>query len=328
MYALTEKTGNISKTKKGKLFLHFDRLTLPLPVNNDNKMILKKKTIYLFFIILAASTVVNKVYAEGDEGNGYLHNLQYSPRYFGPNAFPMPELRSGSLGTRWEAEVRGEYHEFEGDRTKDIYARLFVPVAEGRAGLEINYVIYEYYNMTRETVEERHAAGTHWDHGAHGDIIVSSFYRLLKSEKWADIMLEATLKTASGNRLADARYTDAAAYWFNVNIGRNLYKRPDDKLRLRIQGLAGFYCWMTNEIVHRQNDAFIYAAGISGAFKNLTLDADVAGIYGYKNNGDRPLQLRTKLNYEYGKSIFSFRYKHGMKDALYDTFSVGYIRCF
>ncbi|MDR1224160.1 MAG: hypothetical protein LBL07_14965 [Tannerella sp.] len=291
-------------------------------------MILKKKTTCLLFTVLLASTAVNKGYAEGDEWRENMKYLQYSSRYFGPNAFPMPELRNGYLGTRWEVELRGEYHDSEGDRTKDVYARLFIPVAEGRAGVEVNCVIYEYYNMTGETVEERHAAGSYWDHGAHGDIIVSSFYQLVKSEKWADMMLEATLKTASGNRLVDARFTDAATYWFNVNIGRNLYKRPDGKFHLRIQGLAGFYCWMTNDMVHRQNDALIYAAGISGAFKNLTLNADIAGIYGYKNNGDRPLQLRTKLNYEYKKNILSFRYRHGMKDALYDTLSLAYIRCF
>jgi hypothetical protein len=293
----------------------------------NNKMIFKKNTIYILFIILFASIIPNKGLAENDWRENMKY-LQYSPRYFGPNAFPMPELRGGFLETRWEIEVRGEYHEFEGDRTKDIYARLFVPVANGRAGLEINYVIYEYYNTTQETVEERHAAGRYWENGAHGDVIISSFYQLLKSEKWADIMLEATLKTASGSRLVDARFTDAASYWFNVNIGRCLYKNTEHKSYIRAQGLAGFYCWMTNDMVHRQNDAFIYSAGISGAYKNITLNADIAGLHGYKNNGDRPLQLRTKLNYEYRKNILSFRYKHGMKDALYNTFSLAYIRCF
>ncbi|MDR0395488.1 MAG: hypothetical protein LBH77_10050 [Tannerella sp.] len=296
--------------------------------NNNNKMIINRKTVCLLFIISVASTTINKGFAEGDDWREKMKYLQYAPRYFGPNAFPMPELRSGLLGTQWEAELRGEYHIFEGDRTKDVYTRLFVPVAEGRAGFEIGCVVYEYYNMTGETVEERHAAGKSWDNGAQGDVVVSSFYQLLRSGKWADILLEATLKTASGNRLADARYTDAAAYWFLLNIGRDVYKRPDNKLHLRMQGLAGFYCWMTNDPVHRQNDAFVYSAGISGACKNFTVNTGISGFYGYKNNGDRPLQLRTELNYRYRKNILSFRYKHGMKDALYDTFSFAYIRHF
>jgi hypothetical protein len=288
-----------------------------------------KKITYLLFIILTAAIANGRGLAQEAGWQETMRFLQYSPRYFGPNAFPLPELRSGGIETRREAELRGEYHEYEGDRTKDIYARVFVPIAEGRAGVEVSYVVYEYYNMTEETVEERHAAGRFWKAGAHGDIIVSSFYQLLRNEKWVNIMLEATLKTASGDRLADARYTDAATYWFNLNFGRFLYKSPDrPSSYLHIQGLAGFYCWMTNDIVHRQNDAFLYSAGISGAHKNFTVNADITGIYGYKNNGDRPLQLRTGLNYEYRENILSFRYKHGMKDCLYDSFSLAYIRCF
>ena len=254
--------------------------------------------------------------------------LQYSPRYFGPNAFPMPELRNGSINTRWEAELRGEYHSYTGDRVKDIFMRIFMPVANGIAGFEVSYVLYEYYNTSPETVSERHAAGTSWKTGAHGDVIISSFYQLLKSDKWMDIMVEGSLKTASGNRLADARYTDAATYWFNVNIGRDLFVNTSKTTSVRMLGLAGFYCWMTNDYVHRQNDAIIYSAGISGNHRNLSVDADLTGIYGYKNNGDRPLQLRTKVNYEYRNNILSLRYKHGMKDCLYDSISLAYIRAF
>ncbi|MDR2775072.1 MAG: hypothetical protein LBC19_10115 [Tannerella sp.] len=291
-------------------------------------MTFEKKITYLLFIIITPFFTINDGQAQDADWHEELKYLLYSPRYFGPNAFPLPELRSGRLGTRREAELRGEYHEYKGDRTKDVYARLFVPVAEGRAGLEICGVIYEYYNMTEKTVEERHAAGRYWDAGAYGDVIISSFYQLLRDDKRADIMLEASLKTASGNRLADARYTDAATYWFNLNAGRYLYKNHTHSSYLRIHGLAGFYCWMTNDIIHRQNDAVLYSAGISGTHKNFTVNADIAGFYGYKNNGDRPLQLRVKLNYEYRNNIISFRYKHGMKDCLYNCFSSAYIRCF
>ena len=296
-------------------------------------MIFDKKHSFILIsaILLIVSAPTNYAKAQEEEdlwSHDDLDYIQYSPRYFGPNAFPVPELNSGRLSTRWEVEVRGEHHSYKGDRTKDFFARLFVPVADGLAGLEINYVVYEYYEMTPETVKERHAAGTSWDNGAHGDIIISSFYQLLRSEKWMDIMVESTLKTASGNRLADARYTDAASYWFNMNIGRNLFKSADNNTFIRMQGYAGFYCWMTNHKAHRQNDAVAYSAGISGEHHNISISANIAGIYGYKNNGDRPLQLRTKVNYEYKKNILSFRYKHGMKDNLYDSYSLAYIRCF
>jgi hypothetical protein len=284
------------------------------------------KTIIRLFIALFI--FLTSVRAQDESWYDKLQYLQYAPRYFGPNAFPLPELRGGSLNSQWEVEVRGEYHAFEGDRTKNIFARIYIPIIDERAGIEISYIFYEYYNMTQELVEKRHAAGRSWHKGAHGDVIINSFYKLFKNNRWADLLLEASLKTASGNRLADARYTDAASYWFNLNISRYLYKNAASTAFLQLQGLAGFYCWMTNSLVHRQNDAFLYAGGLSGGFKNLTAHADLTGFYGYLDQGDRPLILRTKINYEYRKNILSFRYKHGIKDYLYDTFSVGYIRRF
>ncbi len=286
---------------------------------------INKKIALLFFALSASLT---SVIAQNDTWQEYMQHLTYSPRYFGPNAFPIPELQSGRIGTSWEVEVRGEYHIYSGDRTKDIFARIFIPVVKERVGVEVSRIFYEYYNMTQETVEERHAAGRFWKEGTHGDVVISTFFKLLKSDKWADIMFESTLKTTTGKRLSDARYTDAASYWFSLNVGRNLLKSADSKSFIRLQGLMGFYCWMTNSIVNRQDDAPLYAAGISGVSKNLSVHADLAGFYGYLNNGDRPLVLRTKLNYEYRKNIFSFRYKHGIKDYLYDTYSIGFIRCF
>jgi hypothetical protein len=85
---------------------------------------------------------------------------------------------------------------------------------------------------------------------------------------------------------------------------------------------------MTNDMVHRQNDAFLYAGGLSAGYKNVLASADYAGLYGYQHMGDRPGVFRFKVNYELKKNILSLRYRHGMKDLLYDTYSVAYIRCF
>jgi hypothetical protein len=254
--------------------------------------------------------------------------LVYAPRYFGPNAFPLPELRRGWIDTRWELEIRGEYHHYTGDQTQDLYARLFIPIANGRAGVELSGVIIEDYLMTPEVQAERHAVDFHPPIRCFGDLVFSSFYQLLKSDRWGDALFEAGLKTASGGRLCDARYTDAANYWFSLNAGRNLFRNGEKNAYVRLQGMLGFYCWMTNDMVHRQNDAVLYGLGVSGNYKKIALDVDYSGFYGYKNNGDRPTALRAKLNVELKKNILSFRVRHGMKDNLYDSYSFAYIRCF
>ncbi|MDH6533518.1 hypothetical protein D0T51_00780 [Parabacteroides sp. 52] len=254
--------------------------------------------------------------------------LVYSPRYFGPNAFPIPELRSGLVGSRIEAEVRGEYHYYTGDKTKDIYGRVLLPFVKGRAGVEVSFVFKEDYKMTPETRDERNAIETESPISYNGDIVVTSFFQLLRSEKWVDAMVSINLKTASGGRLCDARHTDAASYWFDMTLGKNLFVSKDKHFSLRAQAMMGFYCWMTNDRVHRQNDAISYGGGLTGTYRNVTLSTDISGFHGYENNGDRPMIWRNNLRYEIKKNILSFRYNRGMKDRLYDTYSLAYIRCF
>ncbi len=254
--------------------------------------------------------------------------LIYSPRYFGPNGFPIPELRSGKVGDRYEVELRGEYHYYPGDKTKDLYARAYLPFFRGRAGVEVSLVIAEKYVLTPETRDERFAVETQSPIPCRGDVILTSFFQLLTSEKWIDAMFTFNLKTASGSRLCDARYTDAASYWIDLTVGKDLIRPTDRNLSLRIQGMAGFYCWMTNDLVHRQNDALSYGAGLSATYRAFSLSTDLSGFYGYKDNGDRPLIWRNKLEYEWKKNILSARYHHGMKDRLYESYSLAYIRCF
>lgn len=254
--------------------------------------------------------------------------LTYSPRYFGPNAFPIPELVGADLSRRWEVELRGEYHTMTGDQTKDVFLRLYIPVVKGRVGVNVSWVFQEWYEMSPEVRDERYAVEQKPPITCRGDVIFNFYFQALRSEKWMDIVLSANLKTASGGRLCDARYTDAASYWFDANIGRTLWRRADVNASLRVQALAGFYCYMTNDIVHRQNDAISYGAGVRATYRNFSLDCDYAGFRGYQRNGDKPMILRTKLNYEIKKNIISFQYRHGMKDYLYDSYSLGYIRCF
>ena len=282
---------------------------------------------FLFLIILNHT---NCLLAQEDyvDWREQMKDLIYSPHYFGPNAFRLPDLHSGRLGARWEIEVRGEYHYYTGDQTKDIFGRLYIPIANGKAGIEIKGVAVETYLMDEATQAERHAYDREPPFTCMGDFIISSFYQVVQSDRWVDIAVSCNLKTTSGNRLCDARYTDAAAYWFEMTAGRNLLQTADKSIVFRLQGMIGFYCWMTNDIIHRQNDAILSGFGGSLKIINLSLAADWSGFKGYRINGDRPMVFRSKLNFELKKNILSLRYNHGIKDFLYDTYSVGYIRCF
>jgi hypothetical protein len=257
--------------------------------------------------------------------------LVYSPRYFGPSAFPMPELRSGRSPGSYELEVRGEYHDYAGDRTRDLFVRALLPLIRGRAGLEVRFIPVERFQVTPETRDERHAAALESSQGQlpyNGDVVLSAFYQLLRNERWADAMFSFNLKTASGGRLCDARFTDAATYWVDLTVGRDLFGSRDRRYVLRMQAMAGFSCWMTNSMVLRQNDAMLYGAGLTGQLGPFRLTSDLSGFSGYINNGDHPLQWRNNLQVEYRNNVLSLYYTHGMRDSLYDTYSAGYIRRF
>lgn len=281
----------------------------------------------IYIILLLCICTAYSVIA-GDDWTEKRNYLSYSPRYFGANAFPIPELMGGALPDKWEIEVRGEYHKMTGDKTKDLYARLFVPIAGGKAGLSVSGILQEWYKTSAEVRDERSAVETESPIPCFGDVIVNCYYQLLKSRKWFDAIVSANIKTASGGRLCDARYTDAASYWFDANIGRDLWNDEANDMSVRIEMLLGFYCWMTNDMEHRQNDAVCYGGALSASLKHFYVKCDLSGFRGYLHNGDKPLVLRTKFEYDLKNNVISFRYKHGLHDYLYDSFSLAYVRRF
>ena len=279
--------------------------------------------------ILACISCCLTFSAQAEDGwRDKMEGLIYAPRYFGPNAFPSPEMYGGKLSARWAVELKGDFHRMEngGDNTKDIYASLYIPIAKGKASVKIQGVIREFYETSEAVCDERSAVEVKSPIPCYGDVIVNCHYQVLQSERWADITVSANLKTASGGRVCDARFTDAVTYWFDANIGRDLWHNSEASIR--IQGLMGFYCWMTNDMIHRQNDAFCYGLGLTGQWRSFTLSGLYQGLQGYEKEGDRPMALRLRLEYELKKNALTFQFKQGMKDDRYRALSLSYIRYF
>jgi hypothetical protein len=135
------------------------------------------------------------------------------------------------------------------------------------------------------------------------------------------IVINATLKTASGERFIDRRYFDTPGYYFDAEIGKSFRFKNKILNDIRIATDLGFLCWeMTGS---RQNDAFMYGAKIVLSNKILEWDNTIAGYKGRIHNGDNPLVFSTKLT---GKiKIFSvyFQYKYGIRDWRYHQLQVG-----
>ncbi len=283
----------------------------------------------LYTLLLFCCSAIFTLHAEDDNSWAEKREyLVYSPRYFGANAFPYPELMEGRLSSKWEIEVRGDYHTMTGDDTKDLFARLYIPIAKGKAAITVSGVLQEWYKTSEAVRDERNAVDVKPPIPCFGDVIVNCYYQVLRNPKWADILISANIKTASGGRLCDARFTDAASYWFDAHIGRDLWKNAAEDCSIRFSVMGGFYCWMTNDMGHRQNDAICYGGGLSATVKHLYAECDLVGFKGYLHNGDRPLLFRSKLEYDLKNNVISLRYKTGLHDYLYDSYSVAFIRKF
>ena len=63
--------------------------------------------------------------------------------------------------------------------------------------------------------------------------------------------------------------------------------------------MAGFYSWQTNDELNLQNDAMLYGLGFDLVKNNWTLASSWSGYHGYKDNGDRPMQLNFDLRKDY-----------------------------
>jgi hypothetical protein len=277
-----------------------------------------KKTIFLIFLFLPFPCF-SQDWRDG------MDSLIYTPRYFGPNAFPVPEINSGKIDDEYKLEMRFDFHQATGDNTRNLYAKMYLPFGR-KASLEASWVIREFYHTSEAIKLERHAYNMQPANGnaCVGDVVINAYYQLIESEKWMDVLFSFGVKTASGNMVVDARYTDAANYWFDMNFGKNLFQTEEKDVYLRLVAKMGFYCYMTNNRVHRQNDALMGGGGLKIRLKNIYADADLRGFSGYWNNGDSPFLFRTELKYRLKNHSFFINYSEGLHDWIFTTYSAGY----
>lgn len=74
-----------------------------------------------------------------------------APAYFGPNAFPVPEMLDGRTQSYLRLEIAGDdYFGYEEDKTVDLFARAYIPLFTERVNLTLWMPVQEWYSMTIE----------------------------------------------------------------------------------------------------------------------------------------------------------------------------------
>ena len=163
---------------------------------------------------------------------------QIAPAFFGPNAFPVPDMSDGRLSSDLKLEFYGDgflcqmTSDPTDDITLDIFAKATVPLFSDRVNLVIWMPVVEWFrsapvvNYLRR-IDDPYQTLTGID---SGDAYVSTDILLIdEARRGIGLVLRAALKSASGNSYSTARVYDAPGYFFDIAAGRDIYTSENKK---------------------------------------------------------------------------------------------------
>lgn len=253
-----------------------------------------------------------------------------APAYFGPNAFPIPDMSDGSTTDRLEFELYGDGFictltpDIKNDITFDVFAKATIPLFTHRVNLTIWMPMVEWFRSGPEVNRLRRVQNPdRWISGTDsGDAYVSTDILILDEEKCGyGLVLRAALKSASGNSFSTARVYDCPGYFFDIAAGRDVYKSADNKTRLRMALSTGFLCWQTAN--GRQNDAVMYGVLTSMTSGRFKAELNYGGYVGWEGAGDCPMTLKTKLSWDIGRFSIAAMHQVGFMDWPFHQFRLG-----
>ena len=240
-----------------------------------------------------------------------------APAFFGPNAFPVPDMLDGLTQSELHLELAGEgYFGYDGSRTGDIFARVRVPLFTRWANISLWMPVYGWYNQY-----DGRGSGA-------GDVYISADIQILHNEWFKtpnakyipQMTLRAALKTASGEQMERRRHYDCPGYFFDLSMGQSI---PMKHVTLRLAGSAGFLCWQTDN--GRQNDAVMY--GLQAALKHeyVSLQATWGGYFGWERYGDRPMTIKARVAGHVKGFEPYVQYQYGIKDYPFHQVRMGLV---
>ena len=220
-----------------------------------------RKILFILLLCLAGSPAPAQTGLDQPDKS---ETTMISPYYFGPNAFPVPDMLDGTLYHDLRIELDGN-HFFgtRGDHTTDLTLKVNIPLFTDRVNLTAWMPLAEWYRNSDESLAVcRLTEKAKTDPKARkgcvsGDVYITTDIQLFRQKRYLpDVILRAALRTASGNDFQYARNYDSPGYFFDATVAKSfaLGVLKDHDLRIALSG--GFLCWQTNNA--RQNDAIMY----------------------------------------------------------------------
>lgn len=258
-----------------------------------------------------------------DPDKSWYQYMNYTSAFFGPNALPVPELFDGRVPTKNKAELSTDVFWGFGDQTQSLSTRLVYAIIPGRLSLSGWGVLAEHYRTTQAVRDVR---ASQVERGEEtfliGDLYLSTQLSLLQEKRMLpDLNLEVVLKTSSSKTSSSARYFDTPGYYFNLTAGKSLHFKTGLLDELRFVGNLGFLCYQLNQ--EHQNDAPLYGAKLLLTAGPWTVEGGWHGYSGWLDQGDKPMLLRGKLNYNTGSATLFMQYQHALRDYPFRRMQTG-----
>ncbi len=249
--------------------------------------------------------------------------VYYSTKHFGLNANPCPYLRSALIGRKTAFSLRTDYNLSKTENTTSLYLDLSMPLVPEAVEFRVYGCVREFYQLTPEVAERRSMPKGLVQGNEGGDCYVQTSIRLLKeqNDSWKpNIILNSVLKTASSaNHAKTRRFFDTSGYFFDLELGKDLYLLPFWKnTKLRLTALLGFMCWETTN--SWQDDAYMYGCQLDFRNKSWLLSAHLSAYSGWMeskipNYGDCPIVFRVQGAYRFFESFsMALAWEQGFRD--------------
>jgi hypothetical protein len=278
--------------------------------------VMKKKCVFLLVILSL---------------QGIYSQTPYSTAWFGPNANPVPEFTDATIPAKTTITLTGDYYFGHGDQTENGYAKIEFPLIPERVSFKVWSTILEHYQVTDQLSAQRAMLDGNTYGKANGDIYFQTRILLLKENKNVpDIILNTTLKTASGTYQQYRRYFNTPGYYFDAEIGKSLHTQSSFISEIRAVVNVGFMCWET-ERQSTQDDAPMYGGKIIIGNQNWKLENTLSGYWGWMHTnvrygadyGDAPMVYAAKIT-KLTKNINYFaQYQYGINDFPYQQVRLG-----
>ncbi len=277
-------------------------------------------------LVICATTIATNISAQTSIEKPDLNEPSLiAPDYFGPNAFPIPDMLDGTTLSKLKVELSTDYFAgHRGDKTYDVALKAICPLFSSRVNLTLWLsAISEWYTMSDESHAHSRLSDDIEKKGKEfGDAYISTDIHIMEQSRTRpDISLRVALKSALGYGYFKARYYDGPGYFFDSSVAKSLHFDSALLKELRFVLTGGFLCWQTDN--GRQNDAIMYGLQVKLSGKRYRFSQSWGGYSGWENAGDRPMSIKSEFRYLCGNFEPLIYLQHGLHDYPYTQIKVG-----